>query len=136
MKPGKTGTFIFILMVFGLISQPLSAQNQSVSDRITKALQAGNASMLSTHLNASVDLSIPGNEGAYSKKQAGQILKMFFTKNPVKTFTLEHTGNSTNGSTYLIGSYESNAGKIFRVYLLIKERNGIELIQQIQFEEE
>lgn len=137
MKPTRAAIFLFVFAIFtGFLPIPATGQNGSVTDQITEALKSGNASQLAAHLNASIDLALPNNEGTYSKKQAVQILKMFFTKNPVKSFSLEHTGNSANGSTYLIGSYENKSGKVFRVYLLIKERNGNELIQQLQFEEE
>jgi hypothetical protein len=136
VKPATTGNIILLLMIMGILSQTLSAQDQSVSDKISQAIKAGNAAMLSDHLNASIDLSIPNNEGTYSKKQAEQILKMFFSKNPAESFELEHSGNSNSGSTYLIGSYKSKAGKTFRVYMLIKARSGNELIQQLKFEEE
>lgn len=137
MKPTRAGILLFVFAIFtGFLANPATAQDASVTDQITKALKSGNASQLATHLNASIDLTLPDNEGTYSKKQAEQILKMFFSKNPVKSFSLEHTGNSNNGSKYLIGSYENRAGKSFRVYLLIKGRNGTELIQQLQFEEE
>lgn len=137
MKTTNTGILtLTALLMLCLAAQSNQVRAQSASDEITLALQAGNAVMLSPFLNPSLDLSLPDNEGTYSKKQAEQILKMFFSKNPAKSFTLEHSGNSNNGSTYLIGSYKSIAGKVFQVYLLIKERNGNELIQQLQFEEE
>ena len=137
MKPNKAGIlFIIFAIHFGILATAAQAQDASATDQITKALNTGNASLLASHLNASLDLAIPNNEGTYSKKQAEQILKMFFSKNPAKSFSLEHSGNSNNGSTYLIGSYKSKADKVFQVYLLVKERNGTELIQQLQFEEE
>jgi archaellum component FlaG (FlaF/FlaG flagellin family) len=137
VKLTRAGLLLFVFAIItGFHAAPAAAQHTSVTAQIVKALKNANASQLAAHLNASVDLAIPNNEGTYSKKQAEQILKMFFSKNPVKNFSLEHTGNSNNGSKYLIGSYENKAGKSFRVYLLIKGRNDTELIQQLQFEEE
>lgn len=137
MKPTRAGFLIIVFAFYtGFLATAALAQDASVTNQITNALKTGNASLLASHLNVSIDLTLPNNEGTYSQKQAEQILKMFFSKNPVKSFSLEHTGNSNNGSKYLIGSYENTSGKSFRVYLLIKERNGTELIQQLQFEEE
>lgn len=136
MKP-QISTFSFlILMLLFLDPTTVSAQDGKVTDKITRALQAADASLLAVHFNASIDLSLPGEEGAFSKKQAEQIMKMFFAKNPVKKFSLEHTGNSNNGSRYLIGSYECSTQKTYRVYMLIKGQSGSGLIQQLQFEED
>ena len=127
-------TLLFLLVAFHPI--PATAQESLVTDKISKALKAGNATQLAIHFNASLDLSIPGDEGTYSKKQAEQIMKLFFTNNPIQSFELEHSGNSNSGSHYLIGSYESTNKKSYRVYILIKGRDKNELIQQLQFEEE
>jgi len=112
------------------------AQESGTAKEISQCFKNANASKLATYFNNSLDLTLPGNEGAYSKKQAEQILKTFFSNNPVNAFTLDHTGNSNNGSTYLIGSYKSTSQKKFRVYLLIKNSNNVDLIQQLQIEQE
>lgn len=136
MKPHISTFSFLILMLMFLDPSAVSAQDSKVTDKITRALESADASLLAVHFNASIDLSLPGEEGAFSKKQAEQIMKMFFTKNPVKKFTLEHSGNSNNGSHYLIGSYECSSKKTYRVYMLIKGPGGAELIQQLQFEED
>jgi len=119
-----------------LITFSAVAQETGTAKEISQCFETADASKLAVYFNTSLDLTLPGNEGAYSKKQAEQILKMFFTNNPVDAFTMNHTGNSNNGSTYLIGSYKSTSQKKFRVYLLIKSSNNIDLIQQLQIEQE
>lgn len=136
VKPLKTTLITSLFLLTAFLIPPATAQESTVSDKISKALEKGNATQLAVHFNASLDLAIPGDEGTYSKKQAEQIMKLFFTNNPVKSFVPEHSGNSNTGSHYLIGSYESTHKKKYRVYILIKGRNGSELIQQLQFEEE
>lgn len=128
-----TGTMILLFMLFTNFSM---AQDQGLVTKITKALQSDDAASLSENFNASIELTLPQNEDTYSKKQAEQILKVFFKNNPVKTFSLEHSGNSNDGSSYIIGSHKTTTGKNFRVYILIKKRNDVDLIQQLQFEEE
>lgn len=123
-------------MIFLGLAPIVKAQETEITNEITKCLSAANASKLAGYFNTSIDLTLPGHEGAYSSKQAEQILKMFFNENPVSEFSLEHTGNSNNGSRYLIGFYKTSANKKFRVYILIKNRNNEALIQQLQFEEE
>lgn len=124
---------LFILM---LITINALAQESGTAKEISQCFKTADASKLAAHFNTSLDLTLPGNEGAYSKKQAEQILKMFFSNNPVHEFTMNHTGNSNSGSTYLIGSYISTSQKKFRVYLLIKNSNNTNLIQQLQIEQE
>ncbi len=125
-----------VLLLLCLLSFETVAQQSDISKSITGAIRSGDASKLALHLNVSVDLTLPGNEGTYSKKQSEQILKMFFSKNPCKDFSLDHTGNSNSGTIYMIGSYKTNSGKKFRVYLLLKSGDRSNLIQQLQFEEE
>ena len=81
-----------------------------------------------------VDLTLPGYDDTSSKAQAGQILKEFLSKNPVKTFKVTNQGSSPDGSRYSIGSLDAG-GKIYRVYFLIKTVNGQDLIHQLQLQE-
>jgi hypothetical protein len=102
--------------------------------QIAAALQAGNAADVAKHFNSMVDLTLPGYDDSYSKTQAGQILKDFFTQNPVKSFKITRQGASPDGSQYTIGSME--AGKtIFRVYFILKTVNGQNLLQQLQLQQ-
>lgn len=129
-------TILCALSTFIFIWGTVSAQESEISKEISTLLSKADASKLASHFNSTIDLTLPGQEGTFSKKQAEQILKMFFNNNPVKNFTLNHSGNSNNGSLYLIGSYQTTSEKKFRVYLLIKKQNNVDLIQQLQFEEE
>ena len=127
-------TVLLTLQSFGMIMA--QDKNKQLSQIIPSAFQSGDASKLANYFNASIDLALMNYEGTYSKKQAEQILKTFFENYPVKSFTLEHTGNSNDGSSYLIGLHKTTNNKSFRVYILFKKENNVELIQQLQFEEE
>ncbi len=131
---------VFILMVslflpvvfFGIVPP----QETGLMGKISEALNVGDASKLATHFNTAVDLTIPGNDGLYSKKQAEQIVKAFWVEQPVQSFKMDHKGTSNDGSQYMIGTLKISTGKVFRVYILIKNGSSEGLIQQLQFEEE
>ena len=63
------------------------------------------------------------------------ILKDFFGKHPVKSYTVAHKSESKNGSQYVIGTIETSNGK-FRIYFLIKTTGAQTLIQQFRIETE
>jgi hypothetical protein len=98
-------------------------------------MKVGNAAELAKHFNSSVELVILENEDVYSKQQAEQILKSFFEKNKVKSFTLLHQGGK-EGAQYAIGNLETTSSKVYRVYFLVKESGGQPLIHQMRIEEE
>lgn len=102
--------------------------------QVTAAIQAGNATEVAKNFNVMVDLTLPGYDDTYSKTQAGQILKDFFTQNPVKSFKITRQGSSPDGSQYTIGSLEAGK-KVFRVYFIIKSVSGQNLVQQLQVQE-
>lgn len=120
---------ITFLMLFNL--SDLKAQD--VNSKIAQAIQIANANDLARYFNNSIDLTIPGSEGTYSKVQAEQILKSFFTKYPPVSFSINHKGNSNDGSMYAIGNYKSST-QSFRTYFLIKPIGGQNLIHQLKFE--
>ncbi len=125
--------FLFLPAIFFGSVPPQEADQMT---KISQALNAGDASKLAVYFNAAIDLTIPGNDGSYSKKQTEQIVKAFFATQAVQSFKMDHKGTSNDGSQYMIGSLKTLSGKVFRVYILIKNGTTDGLIQQLQFEEE
>ncbi len=71
-----------ILTLLLLGSNILNGQDTLTRNAISDAISTGNATQLSNYFDASVDLTVPGNEGNFSKKQATQIIKFFFSTIP------------------------------------------------------
>jgi len=128
----KQAGLFFVFFLIGATG--FSAGPDETEKKIALAIQEGNAAEVSRYFNALVDLTIPGHDDTYSKAQAGQILKDFFAKNPVKTFKINNQGASSDGSRYSIGSLEAG-GKHYRLYFLMKSSGGQNLIQQFQMQE-
>ena len=120
-------TAIFVL--FHAFAPVVDAGDDAVA-----AVKTGNAREVAKYFAENVDLKILDKEDVYSKAQAELILKDFFTKNPVKSFTLLHKGTSKNGDQFAIGTYETSSGKKFRTYFLFKKDGAKLLIQQLRFE--
>ena len=106
-----------------------------VSDNLATALKNGDATEISSYFDASVDLSIPKNEGVFSKIQARLILKTFFLKNKPSHFNVVHNGNSKNNSHYSIGNLITKQGT-FRTYILYKENHKKITILELKIEAE
>ena len=105
-----------------------------ISDDVAAAVKTGNAGSVAKFFSANVDLKILDKEDVYSKAQAELILKDFFSKNPVKSFSILHKGTSKNGDQFSIGTYETASGKKFRSYFLFKKEGAGLTIQQFRFE--
>ncbi|MGE5382116.1 MAG: DUF4783 domain-containing protein [Omnitrophica WOR_2 bacterium] len=122
---------IILVMLIAIV--PGKSNAQDINAKISQAIQSSNAADLAKYFNNSIDLTIPGSEGTYSKVQAEQIIKSFFSKYPPVTFTINHKGNSKDGSMYAIGTYKSKS-QSFRTYYLTKPIEGQLLIHQLKFE--
>ncbi|MEI7981508.1 MAG: DUF4783 domain-containing protein [Bacteroidota bacterium] len=133
--PGRFwGRAAIVIVLFMIGFAGFTAVPDDTEKQVITAIQAGNAADVARFFNAMVDLTLPGYDDTYSKAQAGQILKEFFTKNLVKTFKVTNQGSSSDGSRYSIGSLDAG-GKTYRVYFLIKSVNGQNLVQQMQMQE-
>lgn len=106
-----------------------------VTDDIANAIRSGNPKNISNYFINNIDLKVIDQEDVYSKQQAEMILKNFFTKHPVKAFSIAHKSVEKNGSQYIIGTLETTNGK-FRIYFLIKTAGAQTLIQQFKIENE
>ena len=127
------------LLLFVLFFSPFfitAQQNTETINALSQAIKNGNSSKLATYFNTTIDLELGDADGNYSKKQAEMIIRDFFTKHPVKSFTIKHQGSSTDGSKYIIGSYISSNNTDYRVYILLKESDTGLVINQVQFEED
>ena len=127
----KTKSFV-ILLLFTFTASVVAAD---VIDDIAIAIRSGNPKNISKYFIENVDLKIIEQEDVYSKQQAEMILKDFFSKHAVKSFTIAHKSEARNGSQYVIGTLETGNGK-FRTYFLIKTTGGKTLIQQFRIETE
>ncbi|HPG74004.1 MAG TPA: DUF4783 domain-containing protein [Bacteroidales bacterium] len=102
--------------------------------KIFQAMKLGNVDELSKYFNTSIELVVLDKEDVYSKQQAVQILKTFFSKYKVKNFTLLHQGGKEEAQ-YAIGTLETEQGN-FRVYFLVRQKGTTALIHQLRIEEE
>jgi hypothetical protein len=132
----RTAAIVLILTLTSTIfaSFILRPQYDIVTD-IADAIKNGNSADVAMYFNSTIDLTVPDNEGTYSKTQAELILKDFFTKNPPSSFIVNHNGSSNDGSLYAIGTYTADSGS-YRTYFLLKKSGTSYLIQKLEFESE
>lgn len=123
-----------VILLF-LISFASFAFTLDAIDDIASAIRSGNPKNISKYFIENIDLKVITQEDVYSKQQAEMILKDFFTKHAVKSFTVAHKSEPKNGSQYVIGTLETSNGK-FRTYFLIKTTGTQTLIQQFRIETE
>ena len=114
---------------------PLPQEDANVIEEIAAVISNADATSLSGYFNQTVDITLPDNEGTYSKSQAELIMKDFFAKNPPDTFEINHQGSSNKGSIYAIGTYVIT-GHSFRNYILLKKISGNLKITQFRLEED
>ncbi len=125
MKIGiLAGLFSLILSATGILSTDL--------DRISLAIQTGNAKELAKYFDNNVEITIFDKEDTYSKAQAEMVLKDFFTKQKPASFKIIHNGNS-NHSQYAIGTLITAQGS-FRTYIYLKNKGENLYIQELRFE--
>lgn len=129
-----TNILILLVMSTFAFSQAAGETNQIFTEAKV-AIKAGNVNSLTQHFNEKVDLNFDGEIKTYSQAQAEFVLKDFFKKYPVVDFKYDHIGRSPEGLQYAIGKYTYNGGA-FLVYIMIKDFNGKQIIDTLNFHEE
>ena len=125
----KSALLLFIISISSF------AFTIDVIDDIAAAIRSGNPKNISKFFIDNIDLKVISQEDVYSKQQAEMILKDFFGKHAVKSYTVAHKSEPKNGSQYVVGTLETANGK-FRTYFLIKTTGSQTLIQQFRIETE
>ncbi|MFT5780332.1 MAG: hypothetical protein ACI837_003294 [Crocinitomicaceae bacterium] len=124
---------VFITLALLFIANSIFALEPNYSD-VTSAIQKNDIAQLQNHLADNVDITLPSNEGVYSKSQAMHVLKNFFSKHQAKSCSIMHTGNS--GDSYYLLADLTAGGESYGVFIYHKASNGSHVIQKITIEED
>ncbi len=125
---------LLLLFLYLSVSHVFAGGPEETAKLVVAGIQSGNAAEVAKYFNTMVDLSLPGFDDTYSRNQAGQILRDFFLKYPIKSFKINKDGSSNDGSRYAIGDLQTEQ-TAYRVYFLIKPVGGQSLIHQLQIQE-
>ncbi len=131
MKNTSRYSTLFCFIAFALISAKPPAD---IFKEIENAISLGNSKMMESYLNTSIELETPTSKGIYSRSQAQLIIDKFFQKYPPISFTITQKGNSSGGSRFAVGNYNSTRERTFRVTIFVKKTGSDYLIQEIKFE--
>ncbi|HNR18909.1 MAG TPA: DUF4783 domain-containing protein [Bacteroidia bacterium] len=127
--------FVTVLMMC-LASLTFAFNLQGIFEDVSNAIRNGDAKGIARYFNGNVDLTIINQEDVYSKAQAEMVLRDFFLKNSVKSFTVVHNGVSKEGDKYVIGTMATSQGVNYRTYFYVKKTGNISFIQEMRFERE
>lgn len=124
-----------IILVFLFTAGSVHAQRDIYSE-IGDAVRSGDARSVARYFSSTVDLTILRQEEVYSKAQAEQVLRDFFSRNTPRSFSLIHKGVSKEGAKYAIGNLVTAQGAQYRTYFFVKQTAAGEHIQELRFEKQ
>ncbi len=127
----KLSSIALIPAMIGIIMF-LSA-TRDICSEVNKSIMAGDAQQLSKYLSSTVEMSVLGKEGYFSKVQAVSILSEFFKNNPPKDFTVKQGGSSSENTKFSIGTYDTSGGT-FKIYYVVKKEQDNEFIHKLTIE--
>jgi len=127
--------FSFILLLSSLQGFSQTSDASKIFDDAKVSIVKSDAKGLTVFFSDKVDLNFDGEIKTYSQAQAEFVLRDFFKKYPVKAFSYDHISKTPEGLHYAIGKYTYNGGA-FLVYIMIKDFNGKQIIDTLNFHEE
>jgi hypothetical protein len=104
-----------------------------IVDNLSAYFKTGNSKEIAKTFSASVELSILGEEDTYSKAQAEQIIRDFFTKHTPGNSTVVHLIDTNPNYRFCILSLVTKAGK-FRVSITLKKSNNSFFVTELRIE--
>ena len=124
---------LFVVLLFHF---PAFASAQAdIIDDLSSQFKASNSKDIAANFSPTVDLIIIDEEDVYSKAQAEQILRSFFTKYvPVKS-TIIHRLNTNPNFRYGALSLVTKNGS-FRVSITLKKNGNAFFITELKIETE
>jgi hypothetical protein len=124
-----------ILVLYVLFAQflPLTILQGDVIDDLSEYFKSGNSKEISKYFSNSVELIISDEQDVYSKAQAEQIIRDFFSKNEPSKSTVVHHINTNPNFRFGILSLITKGGK-FRVSVTLKKSGSSFLITELRME--
>ena len=104
-------------------------------DEMSKLFTTGNSKEIAQNFNGSVALSIIHDEDIYSKVQAEQILRDFFSRHSPTSSSVLHLINTNPNMRFGILTLNTRNGK-FRVSITSKKINNSFLITELRIDPE
>lgn len=123
---------ILLLSLLIFLKTGLNAQENK---KVAEAFSKGNAAVIASYFNNSVEMNLPQHNGIFQKEQAKMLLKNFFTSQPPKSYEVKHQGGSKRKSSFQIGKLICEQGE-FRTYLIYNSVEGKIQIIELRIEEE
>jgi Domain of unknown function (DUF4783) len=124
-------TMFSTLLAVGFILMTAFTQPSTI-DGVIGALKSGNAGEFGSYFDSNLRLALPDKSDTYSKAQALNIVKDFFSNNKVKGFEVKHKGEQ-NGDEYCIGTLSTAQGN-FRTTVFAKNKGGKQLVNEVRFQ--
>lgn len=130
-------TIRLVLITFLFVFNKSLSYSQSLPDslffqKIVIALQKADASEISEYVYNKVDITLPNQNGIFSKYQVKLLLEDFFQKNKPDTFIFSNQYKKTD-EMFIIGNYKTQEGQ-YRVCFLTKIIGNKNYIYQIRIE--
>jgi citrate lyase beta subunit len=129
MKP-----LLSFIVLFVNISSSIAFQGD-VIDGLSAHFKTGNSKEIAASFSPSVDLIIIDEEDVYSKAQAEQILRSFFSKYPPVKSAVIHRLNTNPNYRYGALSLATKNGT-FRVSITMKKSGSAFFITELRIETE
>ncbi len=139
MNQRKIHFTTLMTLVALLIASNITLNAQSMgwdyvlSKDIYNAVKTSNATVIGQSLNSSVELTTLSNSGVYGNKQAEMVISNFLSGIRISEYYIDDEKTMGN-STLTIGRLITNTAN-YRIYLLTKDENNKQLIQQFKIEE-
>jgi hypothetical protein len=127
----------FVLLVkFTLLFFTVHAQSSvSPLEDMVNAIKNNRVADMVKYFDNYVPITINYSQTMYSHNQAEIVLRDFFDKNVPRDFNVLENGSPDNSSKFLIGNFDSPTDK-FNVYILMKLKNNVYLVQEIRLNKE
>jgi hypothetical protein len=120
----------FLYAIYTAILLTFGFQGDVPYTALEKAFSSHNSTDIVELGKDKILLNILDKEGAYSRSQAGMMLKDFFSKKPCSEFKFIFKSKETSDGCFAIGTYESK-GEGYRVTIHFKKESSSSKIETL-----
>ncbi|MDR0737626.1 MAG: DUF4783 domain-containing protein [Prevotellaceae bacterium] len=131
-------TFFLLFFIFPVIATAETPQIpcENLFDPIIKVLKNNSAEAFSNYFADAVEFDIFGENKIYSKLQAEQVVKTFFTRKSIKQIIMKHCSGK-DYLKYAVAEITDTEDLLYRATIFVRiESDGNAVIQEVRLEKE
>lgn len=102
-----------------------------LEQRVSSSFKMNDNQALASLFSERLEISLPSQQGVFSKSQSTQIFKTFFSQHRIRSFSIIHKSTEQSTDKFMIAEAKDDQGQAYTVQIYFQQSSNSWLIRKI-----